>query len=174
MRLVARPLSEGIERFVQVRGVSGLTIGELRRTTRCRLKDDQTHVGWRLLFLYPGDKEHHYSDHCSRAWRPFLLAEAAGKKRSTQIKETTGTSFHESARHAFADGFLPEGSDQTDAAVSAGRDAQTQAHSHATQANTHAEAQPSVKLIGALSGSSYDLVISAMRPWMNLRTRQQS
>ena len=39
-------------------------------------------------------------------------------------------------------------------------DTQTQAHSHATQANTDAEAQPSVKLIGAFNGSSYDLITS--------------
>jgi hypothetical protein len=127
---------------------------------RCRLKDDQTHVGCRLLFLYRDDKEHHNSDHRARAWRPFLLAEAAGKKRSARVKEATRRGFHESARQAFAGGFLPEGSDQTDADIGAGRDAQTQAHPHAAQADTHAEAQPSVELIGALSsGSSYDLVI---------------
>jgi len=113
-----------------------------------------------LLFLYRGDKEHHYSDHLSRAWGPFLPAKAAGKKGSTRVKEATRTSFRESARHAFADNFLPERSDQTDAGLSAGRDAQTQAHSHATQTNTHAEAQPSAGVIGAFSGSSYDLITS--------------
>ena len=110
--------------------------------------------------LFRGDKEHRNSDHRSRAWRPFLPAEAAGKKGSTRVKEATRTSFHESAHQAFADGFLPEGSDQADADLSAGRDAQTQAHSHATQADTHAEVQPSAELIGALSGSSYDLITS--------------
>jgi len=123
------------------------------------LNGSQTYVGWRLLFLYRGDKEHNNSNHPIRAWRPFLLAKAAGKKGSTRVKEATGTSFHESARHAFADNFLPEGSDQADPDVSAGRDTQTQAHSDAAQTNTHAEVQPSIELIGALSGSSYDLVI---------------
>ena len=126
---------------------------------RCRLNRGQTHVGWRLLFLYRGDKERHFCDHRSRAWSAFFPAKAAGKKGSARVKESTRTSFHESARHAFADDLRPEGPAQTDADLSAGRDAQTQAHSHATQANTHAEAQPSVELISALSGSSYDLVI---------------
>jgi len=112
-----------------------------------------------LLFLY-GDKERHISDHRAWAWRPFLPAKAAGKKGSTRVKEATRTSFHEGARHPFADGFLPERPDQADADLSAGRDAQTQAHSHATQADTHAEVQPSAELIGALSGSSYDLITS--------------
>ena len=113
-----------------------------------------------LLSLYRGDKEHHNSDHRARAWWPFLPAKAAGKKGSTRVKEATRTSSHKSARQAFADGFLPEGSDQTDTDLSAGRDAQTQAHAHATQANTHAEAQPSAELSGALNGSSYDLITS--------------
>jgi len=113
-----------------------------------------------LLFLYRGDKEHHNGDHRARAWWPFLPAKAAGKKGSTRVKEATRTSSHKSARQAFADGFLPEGSDQTDTDLSAGRDAQTQAHSHATQANTHAEAQPAAELSGALNGSSYDLITS--------------
>ena len=90
----------------------------------------------------------------------FFLQKQHEKKEALELKKRQEQAFMKAHATAFADGFLPEGSDQTDADLSAGRDAQTQAHPHATQANTHAEAQPSVELIGAFSGSSYDLITS--------------
>jgi len=102
------------------------------------LNPGQAHVGWRSLFLYGGDKEHHNSNHPSRAWLPFLPAKATGKKGSPRVQEATGASFHESARHAFADNFLPKRSGQTDANASADGDAQAQANSYAAQIDADA------------------------------------
>jgi hypothetical protein len=78
IEIAGTPLPSGIADFIsKQKDQRRLARGELHRTIRCRLNRGQTHVGWRLLFLYRGDKEHHYSDRRSRAWRAFLPAKAA-------------------------------------------------------------------------------------------------
>ena len=89
----------------------------------------------------------------------FFLQKQQEKKEALELKKRQEQAFMKAHATPSPTASSLKGATQTDADISAGRDAQTQAHSHATQANTHAEAQPSVELIGALSGSSYDLVI---------------
>ena len=88
----------------------------------------------------------------------FFLQKQHEKKEALELKKRQEEAFKKAhATPSPAASSLKGPTKPTPVLAPAGS-AQTQAHSHATQANTHAEAQPSVKLIGAFSRSSYNLI----------------